>query len=657
MFPKSTHYFPMTETINENSGAPTLATTTSPNSVSDEKYSNTNKIESSLTPEINDCGGSRLTNNTFEATEEQNQLILQALLDSLKAQLEYYFSPTNLARDSFLTSLMASTQLLYLSDDDENAPEDQNQEEGRNAPVTVIARFGNVQKIINQFEEQRRQVAMAAYMDETEIEKESFYRVIPFLLRDAALLSPVLEVVLLANPYPAPMYSNNEEYLSTCYGKEAVQQCTNAKKDKANILAADVFRLGVGPIPSCTETQPEQTIEANDKKTKPEQDTIILRDMPSSTTKEEIHELFSWDNCPKIKTVHSDVGNCWFVSLDGTNDVIVDTLLALRSKKFKGEFNIKARLKTESVVKATSNYYSIHHTDSNNGYAGHYGSGRPQYNRRNGPGASRYGTTEPYGHRNRYQPILQYADGKFPNGRTRGSRIGDNENVSSKETQVTTMAPPPPPLEHESHFPALGGSATSKVSTSPTVDASSGSFASAAAGAKDAPPSLKEDFSEPISKISTSVTTSSRPEANKPPTSSNDNSSVKPSVATATDSKKSVCGYAAALLKVAVPVPQYTSKISHTSTHKNTSKKGDTLSSSQKNKKPSIVSSTVPKSSGSTATTMTDSGDRFSDSSSTSVDDKSCSSSARYSDNKTSVAPTPPVWGSKKSFAEVLKKV
>lgn len=80
--------------------------------------------------------------------------------------------------------------------------------------------------------------------------------------------------------------------------------------------------------------------------------TIILREIPSDAPKEEVEAIFQFEGCRKISSIKSDVGDTWFVVMDNENDA-KDTILDLRIKKrmFRGA-SIKARLKTETVVRS-----------------------------------------------------------------------------------------------------------------------------------------------------------------------------------------------------------------------------------------------------------------------------------------------------------------
>lgn len=87
---------------------------------------------------------------------------------------------------------------------------------------------------------------------------------------------------------------------------------------------------------------------------KPEQNTLILRDISSSTPQESIEAIFkSASECPPVQSIRSDIGDMWFVTF--TSEAEARTALeAIRHSKFEDK-QIKARLKTESLQKS---YYS-----------------------------------------------------------------------------------------------------------------------------------------------------------------------------------------------------------------------------------------------------------------------------------------------------------
>lgn len=84
--------------------------------------------------------------------------------------------------------------------------------------------------------------------------------------------------------------------------------------------------------------------------------TIILREIPSDAPREEVEEIFKYDGSKQIKEIRSEIGDTWFITME-TEEAAKDTLLDLRIKKrtFRGQA-IKARIKTEAVVRS---YYPV----------------------------------------------------------------------------------------------------------------------------------------------------------------------------------------------------------------------------------------------------------------------------------------------------------
>ena len=183
---------------------------------------------------------------------DQNNHVRQALLQALKAQLEYYFSPANLARDTFLRSIMIADNTQAVSSEDQEisenklkSQEDSNDSKGKDqhtcsyAPITVLVRFGNIQKIIHLYENQRQQISFSNNEDVDEIQNVSFHKRIPNLLRDAALSSSSLKVVVIS---------------------ESKEIDSNAANE---VMSTNVLQLGIGPTASIlNELQNMQQIEA-----------------------------------------------------------------------------------------------------------------------------------------------------------------------------------------------------------------------------------------------------------------------------------------------------------------------------------------------------------------------------------------------------------
>jgi hypothetical protein len=81
---------------------------------------------------------------------------------------------------------------------------------------------------------------------------------------------------------------------------------------------------------------------------KMERNTLILRDIPSSTPLEEVKAIFD-DKCGKVVNIRSDVGDTWFVTFE-TQDQCMDTCLHLSNKTFKGN-RIACRVKSENLLR------------------------------------------------------------------------------------------------------------------------------------------------------------------------------------------------------------------------------------------------------------------------------------------------------------------
>ena len=94
----------------------------------------------------------------------------------------------------------------------------------------------------------------------------------------------------------------------------------------------------------------DNKIKANFKATG--RSTIILREIPSDAPVDEVKEIFNYPGSKPTISIRSEIGDSWFVCMDTEEDA-KDTLLDLRLKKrtFRGAA-VKARLKTETVVRS-----------------------------------------------------------------------------------------------------------------------------------------------------------------------------------------------------------------------------------------------------------------------------------------------------------------
>jgi len=81
------------------------------------------------------------------------------------------------------------------------------------------------------------------------------------------------------------------------------------------------------------------------KKKQRERNVLILREIPTETPVEEIKEIFTgFTDLPDIKSIHSDIGNNWFITFNNQDDCMAAALKLSTEGKFKGE-SLKVRVK------------------------------------------------------------------------------------------------------------------------------------------------------------------------------------------------------------------------------------------------------------------------------------------------------------------------
>lgn len=82
--------------------------------------------------------------------------------------------------------------------------------------------------------------------------------------------------------------------------------------------------------------------------------TVILRDIPSTTDVEDVRKIFANDNLPK--QIQSQIGDNWFIIFE-TDDQALLALDQIRGKEINGHA-VHARIKTENILKAFT--YGLH---------------------------------------------------------------------------------------------------------------------------------------------------------------------------------------------------------------------------------------------------------------------------------------------------------
>eukprot|EP01117_Protostelium_nocturnum_P006583 TRINITY_DN2371_c0_g1_i1.p1 TRINITY_DN2371_c0_g1~~TRINITY_DN2371_c0_g1_i1.p1 ORF type:complete len:490 (-),score=145.19 TRINITY_DN2371_c0_g1_i1:479-1837(-) len=85
---------------------------------------------------------------------------------------------------------------------------------------------------------------------------------------------------------------------------------------------------------------------------KPTRNTLILREIPSSTPLQEIKAMFEGEGHGKVSEIKPEIGDMWYVTFESDKGAL-DSLEKLRSQTFQDK-PIRCRLKTESTFRSIS---------------------------------------------------------------------------------------------------------------------------------------------------------------------------------------------------------------------------------------------------------------------------------------------------------------
>lgn len=174
----------------------------------------------------------------------------EELINQLSNQLEYYFSPQNLASDTYMKSVMQMNSGFI--------------------PISFLAKFSNVKKIITRFHE------------DTDFSSLDVNK----LLQTSALASSNLKVVELDSH--GTIVTNRMEL--------------HSKLNENSII------LGIGSTFSENDGSKPATA-VNESHT----NLVILRDVPEEATEQDIKKIFVDENGhgPTIENIQKEIGRCW----------------------------------------------------------------------------------------------------------------------------------------------------------------------------------------------------------------------------------------------------------------------------------------------------------------------------------------------------------
>lgn len=212
----------------------------------------------------------------------------EALLQRLARQMEYYFSTSNLAKDTYVCTLRSLNDGYV--------------------PITIIANFGKVKSLVP-------------------------YDTINTVRKAVVHCSSLLEVVQIDSQTGKRVSVDEKSGESPLSAVEAVGPINGEP-------------IPLSQIPTTPVTQPTLL-----RSTSAIQNTVIIREVPLGTEESHVRDLFTFEKCPAIQSLHLDVANCWFVTLDTeSRDAMVNVMLELRKMKFTSGEPVKARLKFGAVM-------------------------------------------------------------------------------------------------------------------------------------------------------------------------------------------------------------------------------------------------------------------------------------------------------------------
>jgi hypothetical protein len=234
--------------------------------------------------------------------------VVSTLVARLRAQVEYYFSFQNLIRDTFLQSLLTSTDRIG------------------SVPTEIIATFPKVRELY------------ATSIGSYGILPPADQRFIARALRESDVVS----------------ISEDGEWISP-----------RDMPDFQSISMWNVVQGGISPQFSDADSQ-NTSVSSFGAPTHPhlqpipgkEPTTAIVQGLPPDCTEQEIVDVFTTGSV-EPKNVRQDAGNTWYINFSTGADA-VSAVAASWGKKVRGS-PIQARMKTEAPVQMQSSNYPPTH--------------------------------------------------------------------------------------------------------------------------------------------------------------------------------------------------------------------------------------------------------------------------------------------------------
>eukprot|EP00980_Cylindrotheca_fusiformis_P019913 scaffold7017_cov134-Cylindrotheca_fusiformis.AAC.8 len=170
------------------------------------------------------------------------------LLRRLARQVEYYFSTTNLATDTYVTTLRSLNDGYV--------------------PISIIANFGKVRSLVP-------------------------YDALNAVHQASEEHSDLLEVVFIdTKTGKRALPGGQSTALVAAVGPKSGEPIPASKLTP---MPSPVNATNVMPNPAANRVQ----------------NTVVLREVPQGVEEAQVRQLFAFDKCPAIQDLHRDVANCW----------------------------------------------------------------------------------------------------------------------------------------------------------------------------------------------------------------------------------------------------------------------------------------------------------------------------------------------------------
>jgi la-related protein 4 len=179
------------------------------------------------------------------------------------------------------------------------------------------------------------------------------------ILADDSLLGPALEGEALEEEIRRQVeYFLSREYLST--DPYLVSQMNSDMYFPITTVATlTTFKVDLEVLVKTLRKSTSLSVNDNGTMVKPnfkiQRNTLILRDIPSSTKVEEVQAIFQGEGCPATTGIRPDIGDCWFVTFNSEEDAL-KALDFVRGRTFQ-DAPVKARIKSENLLRSFTTYY------------------------------------------------------------------------------------------------------------------------------------------------------------------------------------------------------------------------------------------------------------------------------------------------------------